>query len=57
MEISQIDHIDRKIIEELRVDARLSITELARRVGCPRRLARLDSNDWSMMVISAAFAP
>lgn len=46
MEISQIDHIDRKIIEELRVDARLSITELARRVGlsktpCQIRLKRL----------------
>jgi Lrp/AsnC family leucine-responsive transcriptional regulator len=46
VEISQIDHIDRKIIEELRVDARLSITELARRVGlsktpCQIRLKRL----------------
>lgn len=46
MEISQIDQIDRRIIEELRVDARLSITELARRVGlsktpCQIRLKRL----------------
>lgn len=46
MENSQIDQIDRKIIEELRVDARLSVTELARRVGlsktpCQIRLKRL----------------
>lgn len=46
MDNSQIDQIDRKIIEELRVDARLSVTELARRVGlsktpCQIRLKRL----------------
>jgi Lrp/AsnC family leucine-responsive transcriptional regulator len=46
METSPIDQIDRKIIEELRVDARLSVTELARRVGlsktpCQIRMKRL----------------
>ena len=43
---SQIDQIDRKIIAELRVDGRLSVTELANRVGlsktpCQIRLKRL----------------
>ena len=43
---SQIDQIDRKIIAELRVDGRLSVTELASRVGlsktpCQIRLKRL----------------
>jgi len=46
MDTSPIDQIDRKIIEELRVDARLSVTELARRVGlsktpCQIRMKRL----------------
>jgi len=46
METSPTDQIDRKIIEELRVDARLSVTELARRVGlsktpCQIRMKRL----------------
>lgn len=43
---SQIDQIDRKIIEELRGDGRITITDLARRVGlsktpCNIRLKRL----------------
>ena len=43
---SQIDRIDQKIIAELRFDGRLSVTELARRVGlsktpCQIRLKRL----------------
>ena len=43
---SSIDHIDQKIIAELRVDGRLSVTELASRVGlsktpCQIRLKRL----------------
>jgi len=43
---SPIDHIDQKIIAELRVDGRLSVTELASRVGlsktpCQIRLKRL----------------
>lgn len=43
---SQIDQIDRKMIEQLRGDGRLSVTELARRVGlsktpCQIRLKRL----------------
>ncbi len=43
---SQIDHIDRKIISELRVDGRLPVTSLAQRVGlsktpCQIRLRRL----------------
>lgn len=43
---SPIDQIDRRIIEELRGDGRLSVTELARRVGlsktpCQVRLKRL----------------
>lgn len=43
---SQIDQIDRRIIEELRVDGRMAVTELARRVGlsktpCQIRLRRL----------------
>lgn len=43
---SPIDQIDRRIIEELRGDGRLSVTELARRVGlsktpCQIRLKRL----------------
>jgi len=42
----QIDYIDKKIIAELRLDGRLSVTELARRVGlsktpCQIRLKRL----------------
>jgi Lrp/AsnC family leucine-responsive transcriptional regulator len=46
MDTSPIDQIDHKIIEELRVDARLSVTELARRVGlsktpCQIRMKRL----------------
>ncbi|NOW47483.1 Lrp/AsnC family leucine-responsive transcriptional regulator [Novosphingobium sp. SG751A] len=46
MDNSPIDQIDRKMIEELRVDARLSVTELSRRVGlsktpCQIRLKRL----------------
>ena len=41
-----IDQIDRRIIDELRVDGRLPVTELARRVGvsktpCQTRLRRL----------------
>ena len=43
---SLIDRIDRKMIDELRVDGRMTITELARRVGlsktpCQIRLKRL----------------
>ena len=43
---SPIDHTDQKIIAELRVDGRLSVTELASRVGlsktpCQIRLKRL----------------
>lgn len=46
MDNSLIDQIDRKMIEELRVDARLSVAELSRRVGlsktpCQIRLKRL----------------
>ncbi|MBB3957367.1 Lrp/AsnC family transcriptional regulator [Novosphingobium sediminicola] len=46
MDNSPIDQIDRKMIEELRVDARLSVAELSRRVGlsktpCQIRLKRL----------------
>ena len=46
MDPSQLDRIDLKIVEELRVDGRLSINELARRVGlsktpCQARLKRL----------------
>ncbi|WP_062785482.1 Lrp/AsnC family transcriptional regulator [Novosphingobium capsulatum] len=45
-EPSPLDRIDLKIVEELRVDGRLSINELARRVGlsktpCQARLKRL----------------
>lgn len=45
-EIGQIDAFDRKIIDELRRDGRLTVTELARRVGlsktpCQVRLKRL----------------
>lgn len=41
-----IDRIDRKIVEELRIDGRMSVTELAARVGlsktpCQLRLKRL----------------
>lgn len=44
--IGQIDQIDRRIIDELRVDGRMAVTELARRVGlsktpCQSRLRRL----------------
>lgn len=43
---SQFDRIDRRIIEELRVDGRMTITELANRVGlsktpCQMRLRKL----------------
>ena len=43
---SQFDRIDRRILEELRIDGRMTITELARRVGlsktpCQLRLKRL----------------
>jgi len=43
---SEFDQIDRQIIEELRVDGRLSVTELSKRVGlsktpCQIRLKRL----------------
>lgn len=43
---SPIDRLDRRIIDELRVDGRLSVTELATRVGlsktpCQLRLKRL----------------
>jgi Lrp/AsnC family leucine-responsive transcriptional regulator len=43
---SQIDHIDRKIVEALRQDGRMTVTELSRRVGlsktpCQIRLDRL----------------
>lgn len=46
MQNSQIDHIDRKIIEVLRGDGRVTVTELAKRVGlsktpCQIRLKRL----------------
>jgi Lrp/AsnC family leucine-responsive transcriptional regulator len=46
MDPSPLDRIDLKIVEELRVDGRLSINELARRVGlsktpCQARLKRL----------------
>ena len=46
---SEIDRIDRKIIRELRLDGRLTVTELARRVGlsktpCQLRLKRLTEN-------------
>lgn len=46
MDNSPIDQIDRKMIEELRIDARLSVAELSRRVGlsktpCQIRLKRL----------------
>ncbi|ALE17536.1 PutR, transcriptional activator of PutA and PutP [Altererythrobacter epoxidivorans] len=42
----RIDRIDRRMLEELRVDGRLSVTELANRVGlsktpCQSRLKRL----------------
>ena len=42
----EFDRIDRKIVEELRVDGRVTITELARRVGlsktpCQIRLRKL----------------
>ncbi|MFV0644503.1 MAG: Lrp/AsnC family transcriptional regulator [Sphingomonadaceae bacterium] len=45
-ESRRFDRIDRKIIEELRVDGRISVTELARRVGlsktpCQIRLKRI----------------
>lgn len=44
--IEPLDRIDARIVEELRVDGRLSISELARRVGlsktpCQARLKRL----------------
>lgn len=43
---SQIDRIDRRILNELRVDGRMTVTELASRVGlsktpCQARLAKL----------------
>ena len=43
---SRIDRIDRKIVEELRVDGRITVTELAQRVGlsktpCQLRLKKL----------------
>lgn len=43
---SEFDHMDRRIVEELRVDGRLTITELSKRVGlsktpCQIRLKRL----------------
>ncbi|TNE30630.1 MAG: AsnC family transcriptional regulator [Alphaproteobacteria bacterium] len=43
---SQFDRIDRRMIEQLRVDGRISVTELAKRVGlsktpCQLRLKRL----------------
>ncbi|NKJ44571.1 MULTISPECIES: Lrp/AsnC family transcriptional regulator [unclassified Novosphingobium] len=46
MDQAALDRIDLKIVEELRVDGRLSINELARRVGlsktpCQARLKRL----------------
>lgn len=46
MDNSPIDQIDRRMIEELRIDARLSVAELSRRVGlsktpCQIRLKRL----------------
>jgi len=33
MDNSPIDQIDRKMIEELRIDARMTVAELSRRVG------------------------
>ncbi|WDF74627.1 Lrp/AsnC family transcriptional regulator [Novosphingobium sp. KACC 22771] len=46
MDNSLIDQIDRRMIEELRVDARMTVAELSRRVGlsktpCQIRLKRL----------------
>ncbi|MBN9145425.1 MULTISPECIES: Lrp/AsnC family transcriptional regulator [unclassified Novosphingobium] len=46
MDNSPIDQIDRKMIEELRIDARMTVAELSRRVGlsktpCQIRLKRL----------------
>ncbi|WCT79509.1 Lrp/AsnC family transcriptional regulator [Novosphingobium humi] len=46
MDNSPIDQIDRRMIEELRVDARMTVAELSRRVGlsktpCQIRLKRL----------------
>ncbi|WFL77961.1 Lrp/AsnC ligand binding domain-containing protein [Altererythrobacter arenosus] len=43
---SRFDRIDRRIVEELRVDGRITVTELAQRVGlsktpCQLRLKRL----------------
>ena len=43
---SEIDHIDRRILNELRVDGRMTVTELANRVGlsktpCQLRMTKL----------------
>ena len=56
MSIRALDRLDRRILEELQADARISNQELAKRVGlsaapCWRRLRRLEQAGFILSLI------
>jgi hypothetical protein len=49
-----LDRVDRRILDTLQADARISNQELAKRVGCRRRPAGGDCGGWKRKASSQA---